>query len=134
MYQRDTLKRSIIWGIIKSQILTNTCNSWWDGHPNLKRSNNECQNFIQQAPQDPPPRMPSLIEETVNKFRNITQWNIKALNINQEISNKNREVSITNLETQIGQLYKQVETQSNWGFNGNTLGNPMSDEFERKVE
>lgn len=78
--------------------------------------------------------MLSLIEETVNEFRNITQWNLKALNINQEISNKNREASITNLETQIGQLYKQVATQSNWGFNGNTLDNPMSDEFERKFE
>ncbi|GAU41120.1 hypothetical protein TSUD_288100 [Trifolium subterraneum] len=111
---------------------SNTYNPGWKDNPALKWGNQG--NFSQGNSQNPPPRKPSPLEETLNKFMQMSQNNfemmkssVEAMKASQEASNRNHEASIRNLETQIRQVSKQVATQSSGGFAGNTVDNPKNE-------
>ncbi|CAJ2642480.1 unnamed protein product [Trifolium pratense] len=119
-------------GYQKNNPYSNTYNPGWKDHPDLQWGNQG--NFSQGNSQNPPSRKSSPLEETINKFMQMTQSNFEAMRASQETSNRNHEASIRNLETQIGQMSKQVAAQSNGGFAGNTLDNPRNESLEKKSE
>ncbi|CAJ2662794.1 unnamed protein product [Trifolium pratense] len=112
-------------GYQKNNPYSNTYNPGWKDHPNLQWGNQGSSS--QGNSQNPPARKPSPLEETINKFMQMTQSNFEAMRASQETSNRNHEASIRNLETQIGQISKQVVAQSSGGFAGNTLDNPKNE-------
>ncbi|CAJ2677643.1 unnamed protein product [Trifolium pratense] len=112
-------------GYQKNNPYSNTYNPGWKDHPNLQWGNQGSSS--QGNSQNPPARKPSPLEETINKFMQMTQSNFEAMRASQETSNRNHEASIRNLETQIGQISKQVAAQSSGGFAGNTLDNPKNE-------
>ncbi|XP_045830999.1 uncharacterized protein LOC123922316 [Trifolium pratense] len=112
-------------GYQKNNPYSNTYNPGWKDHPDLQWGNQG--NSSQGNSQNPPSRKSSPMEETINKFMQMTQSNFEAMRVSQETSNRNHEASIRNLEIQIGQISKQVTAQSNGGFAGNTLDNPRNE-------
>lgn len=104
VYHMDTLKRHIIWEIIKIQILTST--PIIHGEViiqiliglvfNIKILIKKLLKIHHQS---------SLLEATLNEFKKMTQHNLKALNFNKERSNKSYEAFIKNHD-QIEKLYE----------------------------
>ncbi|KAK2370199.1 hypothetical protein QL285_083268 [Trifolium repens] len=112
-------------GYQKNNPFSGTYNPGWKDHPNLSWGNQG--NSFQGNSQTQQPRKPSPLEETLNKFMQMTQTNFEGMKASQELAQKNNEASIKNLETQIGQLSRQVATTQNGGFGGNTVDNPKNE-------
>ncbi|KAK2436917.1 hypothetical protein QL285_021877 [Trifolium repens] len=112
-------------GYQKNNPFSGTYNPGWKDHPNLSWGNQG--NSLQGNSQTQQPRKPSPLEETLNKFIQMTQTNFEGMKASQELAQKNNEASIKNLETQIGQLSRQVAATQNGGFGGNTVDNPKNE-------
>ncbi|KAK2410681.1 hypothetical protein QL285_046032 [Trifolium repens] len=112
-------------GYQKNNPFSSTYNPGWKDHPNLSWGNQG--NSSQGNSQTSQPRKPTPLEETLNKFMQMTQTNFEGMKASQELAQKNNEASIKNLETQIGQLSRQVAATQNGGFGGNTVDNPKNE-------
>ncbi|GAU46855.1 hypothetical protein TSUD_385320 [Trifolium subterraneum] len=83
----------------------------------------------QTSNSNPPPRKPSPMEESINKFIQVTQESIGELKTSQLTMQKHNDASIKNLETQMGQLSRQFsELMSQGTFGGNTKDNPRNEQ------
>jgi hypothetical protein len=68
------------------------------------------------------------MEESLNKFIQLTQENVGELKASQVTMQKHHDASIKNLETQLGQLSRQFsELLSQGSFGGNTKDNPRNE-------
>jgi hypothetical protein len=123
--EADTKEANYAGGYQKNNPFSGTYNPGWKDHPNLRWGNQG--NSFQGNSQTQQPRKPSPLEETLNKFMQMTQTNFEGMKASQELAQKNNEASIKNLETQIGQLSRQVATTQNGGFGGNTVDNPKNE-------
>jgi hypothetical protein len=85
----------------KGDPCSNTYNSAWAQHPNLKYLNNNTLNLLIPPPQPQPQRKPSAFEEAVTTFVKTTQNTFQEMKVTHEASMKN-------LENQIEQLAKQI--------------------------
>ncbi|GAU28722.1 hypothetical protein TSUD_372290 [Trifolium subterraneum] len=83
----------------------------------------------QNSNSNPPARKPSPMEESINKFIQVTQESIGELKTSQLTMQKHNDASIKNLETQMGQLSRQFsELMSQGTFGGNTKDNPRNEQ------
>lgn len=101
----------------KNNPYSNTYNPNWKYRPNFKRNNNETSDAnqgTQQAQQMPFQRKPWPLEETLNKFFEMTQNSLEQLNKQNEIMNKSHEASSKNLEMQTRQLSHHVASILLW--------------------
>ncbi|GAU36667.1 hypothetical protein TSUD_15800 [Trifolium subterraneum] len=88
-----------------------------------------CGNQGQNSNSNPPARKPSPMEESINKFIQVTQESIGELKTSQLTMQKHNDASIKNLETQMGQLSRQFsELMSQGTFGGNTKDNPWNEQ------
>ncbi|GAU43677.1 hypothetical protein TSUD_302400 [Trifolium subterraneum] len=89
-------------------------------------------NQSQGSNSNAPPRRPSSMEESINKFIQATKENVGELKSSQITMQKHHDASIKNLETQLGQLSRQFsELLSQGSLGGNTKDNPRNESCKK---
>jgi hypothetical protein len=111
------------------QVKALRCDFYGQGHangecvPQGSEEVNYVANLYSQAYQNNQVSQPSPLERTLTQFIQMTQANMEAMKISQEMTNKSHEVSIKNLETQMGQLCRKVASSSSDRLVGNKCDN-----------
>jgi hypothetical protein len=82
--EADVQEANYAGGFQKNDPFSGTYNPGWKDHPNLRWGNQG--NSSQGNSQNTPPRKPSPLEETMNKFMQMTQTNLEGMKASQKLA------------------------------------------------